>query len=116
MKTLEWLSATAFWKKEMLFFRKLLDEYAGKFTADDDHKKVHHLQNIVTYYKDELIDSLAAKLRLHEKKLADMLETKDELNTVYIKEHIALMQELQSANDQVRDYKEELFCLIEKAM
>lgn len=116
VKTLEWLSATVLWKKELLFFRRLLDQYADKFTTADDKKQMHHLQNIVTYYKDELINSLASKLRLHEKKLADMLETKDELKTAYIKEHMDLMSELQSANDQFRNYKEELFSLVEKVI
>lgn len=116
MKTLEWLSATVLWKKELTFFQKLLDQYASAFTTDDDKNQAHHLQNIITYYKDELIDSLASKLRLHEKKLADMLESKDELKTAYIQEHQALMNELQAANDQFRSYKDELFSLVEKIM
>jgi hypothetical protein len=116
MKTLEWLSATVLWKKELMFFQKLLDQYAGKFTTAEDKRRVYHLQNIIIYYKDELIDSLASKLRLHEKKLADMLESKDELKTAYIQEHHALMNELQAASDQFRNYKEELFSLVEKIM
>jgi hypothetical protein len=115
-KTLEWLSATVLWKKELTFFQKLLDQYASGFTTADDKNQAHHLQNIIIYYKDELIDSLASKLRLHEKKLADMLESKDELKTAYIQEHQALMNELQAANDQFRNYKDELFTLIEKIM
>jgi hypothetical protein len=116
MKTLEWLSATVLWKKELIFFQKLLDQYANQFKTADEKKQMHHLQNIITYYKDELVDSLASKLRHHEKKLADMLETQDELKTAYIKEHTAIMNELQAANDQFRNYKEELFALIEKVL
>lgn len=115
-KTLEWLSATVLWKKELQFFQRLLDEHASKFGTDEDREQMHHLQNIIRYYKDELIDSMASRLRHHEKKLADMLETKDELKTAYIKEHLALMNDLQSTNDQFRSYKEELFSLIEKVL
>lgn len=116
MKTLEWLSATILWKKELIFFQRLLDQYINQFKTDDDKNQMHHLQNIILYYKDELIDSLASKLRLHEKKLADMLETRDELKTAYIKEHMALMNELQSTNENFRNYKEELFSLVEKVL
>jgi hypothetical protein len=116
MKTLEWLSATVLWKKELIFFQKLLDQYASQFKTDDEKKQMHHLQNIIIYYKDELVDTLASKLRHHEKKLADMLETRDELKTEYIKEHTAIMNDLQAASDQFRNYKEELFALIEKVL
>lgn len=114
--TLEWLSATILWKKELTFFQKLLDRYASKLTGEDTKKRVDHFQSIITYYKGELVDSLSTKLRLHEKKLADMLETRDETKTEYFTEHDGLIHELQSANTQLAQYKEELFSFLEKVM
>ena len=115
-KTLEWLSSAVLWKHELAFFQKLLDQYAPKFSAVEDKQKIDHFQNIVLYYRGELINELTDKLRLHEKKLADMLERKNESKTEYFKEHDALMNELESFNKQFVQYKEEFFEFIERAM
>jgi hypothetical protein len=114
--TLDWLSAAVMWKREIGFFQKLLDKYAGNFTGTDDKKKIDHFQNLIIYYRGELIDSLTLKLRQHEKKLAEMLETRDETSLEYFKEHDALLSEMDSVNTQVRQMKEELFALIERAL
>jgi DNA primase large subunit len=115
-KTLEWLSAALLWKRELAFFQKLLDQYASRFISTDDKKQVDHFQNIILYYNGELVDTLSAKLRLHEKKLAEILETRNESKTEYFKEHDDLMNELDSLNTQFNQYKEELFNFIEKVM
>lgn len=115
-KTLEWLSAAVFWKMELSFFQKVLDQYSSKFTTVDDKKTIDHFQSLVTYYRGELIDSVTSQLRLHEKKLAEMLELSDESKTEYFKEHETLMNELESLSNQFNVYKEEFFGFIEKVM
>lgn len=114
--TLEWLSAAVLWKRELVFFQKLLDQYAPKYTATEEKKQISHFQNVIIYYNAELIDALTARLRLHEKKLAEMLETRDETKTEYFKEHDGLMAELESLNNHFLQLKEELFSFIEKVM
>ena len=115
-KSLEWLSATVLWKRELAFFQKLLDKYAKNFSSTDDKKIVDHFQSFITYYNGELVNSLSTKLRLHEKSLADMLETKNETKTEYFKEHDELIRQLESVNTQFAHTKEELFDFIEKVM
>jgi hypothetical protein len=115
-KTLEWLSASVFWKRELAFFQKLLDQYAPRFTSEEDKKKIDHFQNIIIYYKGELIDSLAGKLRQHEKQLAHLLEKHDEASTNYYSEHLQLISELESLEKQFNRYKEELFAFVEQVM
>lgn len=115
-KTLEWLSGAVLWKRELDFFQKLLDQYSSRFTSVDDKKTIDHFQNLIIYYKGELIDSLTSRLRLHEKRLAEMLETKDETKLDYFNEHEGLMNELEALNTQFREYKEELFGFIEGVM
>jgi hypothetical protein len=115
-KTLEWLSATILWKQELAFFQKLLDAYSPSFTKVEDKQKLDHFQNIVIYYRGELINNLVAKLRLHEKKLADMFETRDETNVSYYQEHEELMNQLDSLNTQLLQYKEELFSFLGKVL
>jgi hypothetical protein len=115
-KTLEWLSAAILWKHELAFFQKLLDQYAPKFTTTSEKATIDHFQNLITYYRFELIDALTSRLRLHEKKLAEMLETKDETMVEYFQEHDSLMGELEAANTQLTQNKEALFLFIERAM
>lgn len=112
-KSLEWLSSAVLWKRELFFFQKLLDQYSSKFTSIDDKKKIDHFQNVFIYYNGELVDTFTSRLRKHEKKLADMLESKDELKTEYFKEHEVLMGELESLSFQFNEYKEEFFEFIE---
>jgi hypothetical protein len=115
-KTLEWISTATFWKRELAFFQKLLDEYAPRFSSEADKMKVSHFQNFIIYYRDELINTLTSKLRLHEKRLAEMLEKKNESDTEYFKEHAELMAELEATGTQFSTNKEELFSFIERAM
>ena len=115
-RTLEWLSSTLLWKREFIFLQKLLDQQSIKFSSVDDKKKVDHFQNLIIYYNGEVIDGLRKKLREHESKLADVLQTKNELKTEYFKEHDAIMQELESFQIRFVEYKEGLFEFIEKVM
>jgi hypothetical protein len=115
-KTLSWLSATLLWQREFNFFQKLLDQYAPKFSGADDKKNVSHFQNLIIYYRDELILDLRKKLRDHENRLANLLMTKDELKTQYFKEHDVIMQELEAFNTSFTDFKNDLFEFIEKVM
>jgi DNA primase large subunit len=115
-KTLEWLSSTILWKRELAFFQKLLDQFANKFQSTDEKKQIDHFQNLIIYYNGELVDSLASKLRVHEKKLAEMLELRSESKIEYFSEHEGLMDELESANKQFMQIKDDLFTFIEKAI
>lgn len=114
--TLSWLSATLLWQREINFFQKLLDQYAPKFTSTDDKKKISHFQNLIIYYRDELIIDLRKKLRDHENRLADLLMTKDELKTQYFKEHDSIMNELDAFNTSFAEFKNELLASVEKVM
>jgi hypothetical protein len=114
--TLDWLSATVLWKRELSFFQKLLYQYSPKFTTVDDKKKIDHFQNLLLYYNGELIDNMSSRLRLHEKHLADILQNNDESKIEYYKEHDELMNELETFSKHFVQYKQELFFAIEKVM
>ena len=115
-KSLEWLSAAILWKRELAFFQKLLGQYSSEFTSGEDKKRIDHFQNLITYYGGELIPALTSKIRVHEKQLSEMLESKDETKTEYFKEHDALMNELEALDAQLLQYKEDFFAFIEQAM
>jgi hypothetical protein len=114
--TLAWLSVAALWKKELVFFQKLLEVCAKEVISQDDKKRVDHFQSIITFYRDELVDQLSAQLRLHEKKLADVFGTPDIPAFEYLNEHERLMTEIESMNSQLAQYKEDLYTFVLKIL
>jgi len=112
-QTLEWLSATALWKREVTFFQKVLDQNAGNSDAVEFKKELDHYQSLITYYGGELIDLLRRKLRDHEHHLAHMLQQSKESDTVYFNEHKSIMDELGSFQDAFHNFKHSFFDFIE---
>lgn len=113
-ESLEWLSATALWKREIGFFQKLLDEHAPKQSDEEFKKQIDHFQNLITYYGGELIDLYRKKLRDHESRLAHMLQELRESDTEYFKEHEGLMDEVSSFSKAFTSFKHNLYDFIEK--
>ncbi len=112
--TLEWLSATTLWKREISFFQKVLDQNAAKSDAVDFKKDVDHFQNLIIYYNGELIDLLRKKLRDHEHKLAQMLQSEKESDIEYYREHEGIMAELDSFQNTFHTFKHRFFDFIER--
>jgi hypothetical protein len=115
-KSLEWLSTTVLWKRELWFFQKLLTDYSQRFTSETDKKKISHFQSLVTYYGGEVVDVLRKKIREHETNLAHMLQSEDEADTQYFKEHNAVMDELETFNTAFITLKHDLYEFIERVM
>jgi hypothetical protein len=112
-ETLEWLSAIVLWKSELSFFQKLLDRHVLKLATSDTRTHAEHCQNVIIYFKCEVIDALTTRLRQHEKKLSEMLESRSELKSNYFGEHESLMNELELVNSRFIRYRHELFAFIE---
>ena len=115
-QSLEYLSATALWKRELRFFQKLLDQYAPKFSTVDDKKRVDHFQNLLTYYSGELVDELNRKIRQHENNLSRLLQEKNESDTQYFHEHKGLMAQAESFSKSYDEFHHSLYDFIEKVM
>ena len=114
-KSLEWLSATALWKRELGFFQKLLDQAAPRVAAE--HKpQVSHFQNLITYYGGELVDTLRGKLRDHENTLATTLQKYSEKDTQYFKEHNGIMEELEAFQNAFVGFKHQFYEFVEKTI
>ena len=112
----EWISLSLLWKRELLFFQKLLDRYAPKFFEVDDKKKIDHFQSLITYYSGELVDEQRKKLREHESRLTQLLQEKNESDSQYFQQHKELVAELQSFSNRYNEFKRELFDFIETVM
>lgn len=113
-KTLEWLSATMLWKAELKTFQKILDQRAPLLTTTDDKKKIDHFQSLITYYNGEVVDDLRKKLRDHENKLAHMLESKNETDLQYFKEHDAIMEQAATFSNSFTELRTEFLVFTEK--
>lgn len=113
-ESMNWLSATALWKREVGFFQKLLDNHTVTNRSEDFKKEVDHFQNLITYYGGELIDLLRRKLRDHESRLAHMLQELKESDTEYYKEHQGLMEEIATFEKSFIDLRHNLYDFIER--
>lgn len=112
--TLNWLSSTLLWRSELTAFQKMLDERASLFTAVEDKKSIDHFQNLIIYYNGEVIIGLRKKLLDHESRLATMLESKDEANTQYYKEHDSVMEELEAFAQSFANLKKEFITFLQR--
>lgn len=115
-ESLNWLSTTEHWKRELSFFQKLLDSYVGNFTKVEPKKQIDHFQSLITYYKGELVDRLKKQIRGHEHKLARMLNEENEADVEYIQEHKAVIDDLASFNKVYNEFKNSFFEFIELAL
>lgn len=115
-KTLGWLSASMLWKNELILFQRLLNQCAPQFSSVDDKKKLDYFQNLLHYYRGEVVDTLTHKLRQHEKFLADVLKKPDKIKTEYLKNHDLLTGEMEAFNTQLTEYKAALFIFMEPVL
>jgi hypothetical protein len=114
--SLDWLSASALWKRELAFFQKLLDTHAPRFVEEADKKKIDHFQNLIIYYNGEVVDGLRKKLRDHESQLASSLQKENESDTRYYNDHKKIMDEASSFEKSFTDLKHELFSFVEEVL
>ncbi|MCU0358342.1 MAG: hypothetical protein MUE95_12250 [Cyclobacteriaceae bacterium] len=112
-ESLEWLSATALWKRELVFFQNLLDQHAPKVNTVEFKKEIDHYQNLITYYDGELVDVLHKKLRKHESRLAAILQEPKESDVEYYTEHNGLMEEASAFQKVFTEFKHGFFTFIE---
>lgn len=115
-ESVEWLSATVLWKRELSFFQKLLDQQATKMESIESKKQIDHFQHLITYYDGELVDLLHKKLRKHESRLAKMLQSANESDAEYYHEHTQLMDEASSFQKVFTEFKYGFFELVENGL
>lgn len=113
-ESVEWLSATDLWKRELGFFQNLLDQHAPKMDSVEFKKQIDHFQHLITYYDGELVDLLHKKLRKHESRLAKILREPNQSDADYYHEHNTLMDEASSFQKVFTEFKHGFFEFIER--
>ena len=115
-ESIEWLSATDLWKRELNFFQKLLDQHAPEMKSVEFKKQIDHFQHLITYYGGELVDLLHKKLRKHESRLASLIQEAGESDAEYYRAHTSLMDEASGFQKVFGEFKHGFFELIESRL
>jgi len=114
-----WMSRIELWKRELLFFQKLLDSYSTKFNNPEDKKSEAHFQNLIIYYSGELLDEYKQSVRRQEKRLAELvtIDGQEQVDQTEFRNHqIRLKAKVDSFDREFRKYKHEFFTFIEKVI
>ena len=114
-----WKSRIEMWKRELVFFQRLLDSYSNKFENPEDKKAEDHFQNLIIYYNGELLDEYKQAARRQEKRLAELVSIDDSNHLdekEYRKQHHELRKKVDSFDRQFRKYKHEFFDFIERVI
>lgn len=116
-KTLEWESTIEHWKKELEFFKKLIDRYGAKLNFRHDINEKEHFNFLLTYYAGELMGDLTNRIHQHEARLKPLLKNQSEQDERgYRVEHTTLERDMTIIENEFQCYKNELYTLIEKVI
>lgn len=116
-KTLEWESSLEFWKRELAFFKKLMDDYGRDLHMRNQIEEREHFKQLLSYYTDGLMNSLTIRIRQHEASLKQLLNAKDKQDeTSYRLDHKTLEFQISTFQKEFQSYKHELYSLIEKVL
>jgi hypothetical protein len=107
-RTLSWLSLTMHWKRELVFFQKILAEIKPTVETPEVRKEIEDLENRILFFTMEGIEELRRSLRNHESRLAKMLEAKTEWDVEYYKEHEALMESAAKLSENIEKLVDDL--------
>lgn len=110
-----WLSTVDYWKIELGFFQRLLDRAAGLVPSLEDKKSISHFQNLLYYFRGELLDQLEHNVREHEQYLGYQLDNRAPFNEqVYRQAHKKYEGQVKAFEKDFREYKRDLFTFVSK--
>ncbi|MCX2738996.1 hypothetical protein [Pontibacter anaerobius] len=105
-----WLSQIDFWRVELGFFQRLLERVAARMPTEEDKKRIDHFQNLIFYFKGELLDELRHNVREHEQYLGYQLDQRAPFNEqIYRQVHKKYEAKMDAFERDYRDYKRDLY-------
>ncbi len=112
-KTCEWLAAVMRWRRELTSLQKILDFCSSRHY--DFQTEMNDYQNVLLYYREELIDSILSRLHLHKDRLLQLLAAPcEQSSSRYFTEHEQILNEADALGRQIRSYCGEIYDLIRK--
>jgi len=113
-----WFSEIEFWKTELHFLKKLLDQYADQFNDLASRQKIDQFQHFVSYYTGGLLDETQKEIRKHERTFAIHIASygnKQDDDSCHAR-HSELANKMEGLKIQIMNQKEMLFQFIEQAI
>jgi len=110
----QWMEDIDFWKIELDFFQKLLDDQVAKMHSTEQKQQLDHFQNLIIYYRGELLDQFEQSARRHAKVMGALVASSNgrEDGTARNK-HVELADKIDSFAHQFRQYKKDLYVFLE---
>jgi hypothetical protein len=116
-KSIEWESNIELWKRELAFFKKLIDEYGKELHRRDDVEERNHFKLLLNFYANDLMGSLTAKIQNHETSLKPLMKNRNSQDeSTYRSEHKTLSYQIRAFEKEFLCYKNELYLLMEKVL
>ncbi|GAA4435851.1 hypothetical protein GCM10023188_28260 [Pontibacter saemangeumensis] len=110
-----WLSDINFWSVEMDFYQRLLERVAGRITSVEGKKGIDHFQNLILYFKGELLDQFEHDIREHERYLERLLQNKSPFNEqLYREVHKKYEYQIKAFNYDFKQYRKDLYKFTER--
>ncbi|WP_161889288.1 hypothetical protein [Pontibacter russatus] len=110
-----WLFEINFWRIELAFYQRLLERVAGRITSVEDKKGVDHFQNLILYFKGELLDQFEHDIREHERYLESLLQNRAPFNEqLYRGVHKKYEDQIQAFNYDFKQYRKDLYKFTER--
>lgn len=116
-RTREWQSCLEFWKRELDFFRKLIDRYGKQLKYRHNIEEREHLRQLLSYYSGPMMDSLTDSIHHHEARLKPILKNEGiQDEAMFREEHDTMEQTILTIEHEIKAYRNELYILIEKVL
>ncbi|TPE46259.1 hypothetical protein [Pontibacter mangrovi] len=105
-----WLSEIALWRVELNFFQRLLDSIVGQHPGGQAKQRISHFENLLYYFRGELLDQLEHDVREHEQYLAYQLDMRAPFNEqVYRQVHKKYERQVKAFEQDFKEYKKDLY-------
>ncbi len=111
----EWVSQLEFYKGEIKFFQKQLEEIVSKYTNQDVLAEVEHFQNQFIR-QIEVTDELRHDIKAEENNLAKVAQANPASEHVHMDDHVELRDRFEEYLKIINEIKVEFHKFIEKWM
>ena len=108
--TIDWIQSIDFWRFELGFAQKLVDQVNARTRTVDDKKRIDHFQNLIIYYRSQLLPELEEDLVRHEGYLKQLIQDRVHYNDqMYRDVHKKFEDQVTSFDQNFRAFKRDLY-------
>ncbi|GAA4295654.1 hypothetical protein [Nibribacter koreensis] len=110
-----WLQDIAFWKTETAFFQKLLERVNTRVQNLEAKKRIDHFQNLLLYFRGELLDQYRHDIREHEFYLMQLIQNRAQVEEqLYREVHQGFQNQIRAFEADFKQFRLSLYQLAEE--